>query len=119
MRAFWAAAAISLSLIGSVIPTSAQYFDDPGYGYRGRGYGPSEYGYRDREYDYGDRRYDYGDRGYGYGNREYRVSGYGFDEQEYLRCNPDVLRAVQRGQMESAIAHYRVFGRREHRRLSC
>jgi hypothetical protein len=56
----------------------------------------------------------YGERGRSYGGREY-----GFDEGEYLRCNPDVLRAVRRGQMESGAAHYRVFGRRERRRLSC
>jgi len=45
--------------------------------------------------------------------------GYGFDEREYLRCNPDVARAVRNGQMESGWAHYQVFGRRENRRLSC
>lgn len=56
-----------------------------------------------------------------WGGREYgyRDRGYGFDESEYLRCNPDVRRAVMRGQMESGSTHYQVFGRREGRRLSC
>ena len=67
----------------------------------------------DRGYDRGyDRNYDRGyDRGYD--------RAYGFDEREYLRCNPDVRRAVRRGTMESGIVHYQVFGRREGRRLSC
>ena len=42
-----------------------------------------------------------------------------FDEREYLRCHPDVREAVERGSMESGALHYRVFGRREGRRLSC
>lgn len=42
-----------------------------------------------------------------------------FDEREYLRCNPDVARAVRRGQMPSGWVHYQQFGRRENRRLSC
>ena len=61
----------------------------------------------------------YGGGGYedrGYGGRGY---GGGFDERDYLRCNPDVLRAVRRGQFESGLHHYRTFGRRERRRLSC
>lgn len=60
----------------------------------------------------------YGGRDYGYEGRGYG-GGYGFDEREYLRCNPDVRRAVRRGQMESGIVHYQVFGRYEGRRLSC
>lgn len=66
---------------------------------------------------YPDRRDDYGQ-----GPRrgpESRGRDYGFDEGEYLRCNPDVRRAVANGQMESAAAHYRNFGRRENRRLTC
>jgi hypothetical protein len=61
----------------------------------------------------------YGGRGYGYEGRGYGGDGYGFDEGEYLRCNPDVRRAVRRGQMRSGAAHFREYGRREHRRLSC
>ncbi|WP_336492359.1 hypothetical protein [Methylobacterium nigriterrae] len=56
----------------------------------------------------------YGDRDYGRRDR-----GYGFNEREYLRCNPDVRRAVRRGIVSSGAAHYRVNGRYEHRRLSC
>ena len=61
-----------------------------------------------------DRDSGYRERGRGDGGR-----GYGFDESEYLRCNPDVLRAVRRGQMKSGAVHYQTFGRRERRRLSC
>lgn len=61
----------------------------------------------------------YGGRGYGYEDRGYGGRGYGFNGREYLRCNPDVRRAVRRGTMPSAIYHFRHFGRREHRRLSC
>ena len=43
----------------------------------------------------------------------------GFDEREYLRCNPDVRQAIMRGQMASGAAHYQTFGMREGRRLSC
>lgn len=42
-----------------------------------------------------------------------------FDEDEYLRCNPDVARAVERGQMRSGHIHYKTFGRREGRHLTC
>jgi hypothetical protein len=41
-----------------------------------------------------------------------------FDEGEYLRCNPDVGEAVNRG-TTAAFQHYREYGRREGRRLSC
>ena len=56
-----------------------------------------------------------------YGGRDYgpRDRGYGFNEREYLRCNPDVRRAVRRGIVSSGAAHYRVNGRYERRRLSC
>lgn len=92
MKTFCVVAALTLGFAGSVGSAAAQgYYGDRGYGYEGRGYG---------------------DRGYG-------DRGYGFDEREYLRCNPDVWRAVRRGQMESGFAHYRMYGRREHRRLSC
>lgn len=107
MKAFLAAAAVSLGILGVVSPVSAQprpdYDDYGGRGYRDRG----DYDYRDRDRGYRDRD-DYRGR-----------ANYGFDEREYLRCNPDVRRAVANGQMESGAAHYRVFGRREGRRLSC
>ena len=108
MKAFCAVTIVGLSLIGPVVSAAAQP------------YGGSDYGYRDRGEDrgrggrYRDRDEGYGERGSGYGGR---VSG--FDEREYLRCNPDVRRAVNSGQMESGAAHYKVFGRRENRRLSC
>lgn len=103
MKAFWVMAAVGLSLMGSLGPVSAQRGGD--YGYGGRDDRDRGYGGRDRDYDDRDR----GSRG----------RDYGFNEREYLRCNPDVRRAVNNGQMESAAAHYKVFGRREGRRLSC
>lgn len=99
MKALIAVAALGLGLMG---PTLAQPYGGP------------EYGYRDRDSGYRDRDSGYRDRGYRDRDREFA-----FDEREYLRCNPDVRRAVNRGQMESGAAHYRVFGRREGRRLSC
>ncbi|MBX9931284.1 MAG: hypothetical protein K2Y56_07065 [Methylobacterium sp.] len=103
MKSICAIAIVGLSLTATLATAVAQpyggYGRDRDYGYDDRGRG------RDRGYD--------DDRGRG-GGREY-----GFDAREYLRCNPDVRRAVERGQMESAAAHYRVFGRREGRRLSC
>ena len=98
MKAFCAVAVIGLSLIGFMDSGSSQ-----------------PYGYRDRDYrdrDYRDR--DYRDRDYGY---RHRMSG--FDEREYLHCNPDVLRAVRRGEQPSGWAHYQQFGRRENRQLNC
>ena len=104
------AAVLGLTLLGTLAPASAQYYDGRGDGYRDRG----DYGSRDRGYDRGDRGYgdDRGSRSRGRGD-------YAFDEQEYLRCNADVRRAVVNGQMESGLAHYRKFGVREGRRLSC
>lgn len=106
MKAIYAAAAVGLGLMGSIASVSAQP------------YGGRDYGYEERGRGYGGRDYD-DDRGRGYGGRGYRGRDYGFDEREYLRCNPDVLRAVRRGQMESGALHYQTFGRRERRRLSC
>jgi hypothetical protein len=40
----------------------------------------------------------------------------GFNEREYLRCNPDVARAVAQGRMQSGFMHYQGYGRREGRR---
>jgi hypothetical protein len=109
MNATLKIAVLGLSLVGAVTPALAQP-----YGYGGGGYDRGDYGdrgprYRDRDYD------DYRGRGDGYG----RGGGYGFDAAEYLRCNPDVRRAVRNGQMQSAEFHWRNFGRREGRRLSC
>jgi hypothetical protein len=101
MRKFCVLAAVGLSLIGGVSSASAQF----GGGYRERDY--------DRDYDRRGR--DYDDRGSRYG----RGGGGGFDEREYLRCNRDVLRSVQRGETASGFEHYRIYGRREGRRLSC
>ncbi|GJD33784.1 hypothetical protein [Methylobacterium aerolatum] len=102
MKAICAVSFVVLGIAGSVSAATAQgYYGGGGYegrGYEGRGYGGG--GYEDR----------------GYGGRGY---GGGFDERDYLRCNPDVLRAVRRGQFESGLHHYRTFGRRERRRLSC
>lgn len=106
MKAIYAVAAVGLGLMGSIATVSAQPYASRDYGYEERGRG---YGNRD----------DDEPRGRGYGRRGYGSRDYGFDEREYLRCNPDVLRAVRRGQMESGAVHYQVFGRRERRRLSC
>ncbi|GEP05261.1 hypothetical protein [Methylobacterium oxalidis] len=102
MKALIAVAALGLSLVG---PALAQPYGGGDYGYRDRGdrYRDRDYGYRDRD--------DYRDRG--------RGRDFAFDEREYLRCNPDVRRAVATGRMESGLLHYRVHGRREGRRLSC
>lgn len=40
----------------------------------------------------------------------------GFDEDAYLACNPDVLRAVSTGQFASGFEHFMIFGRHESRR---
>ncbi|MCJ2140955.1 hypothetical protein [Methylobacterium sp. E-066] len=105
MKAFLAAVAVGFGVMSALGPAVAQRGPDYGYGDR-------DYGGRDRD-DYRGRDRDYRDRGYG--ERAYG----GFDEREYLRCNPDVRRAIANGQMESGAAHYRTFGRREGRRLSC
>lgn len=109
MKALFTMAVVGVSLMGSLGLATAQPYGGGDYGYRDRGdrYRDHDDGYRDRG--------GYGDRG-GYRERGY---GGGFDEAEYLRCNPDVRRAVNNGQMESGAAHYKTFGRREGRRLSC
>ncbi|MCJ2096500.1 hypothetical protein MKK67_28925 [Methylobacterium sp. J-072] len=106
MKAFLAAIAVGFGVMSALGPAVAQRGPDYGYGDR-------DYGGRDRDDDYRGRDRGYRDRGYG--ERAYG----GFDEREYLRCNPDVRRAIANGQMESGAAHYRTFGRREGRRLSC
>ncbi|KQP61234.1 hypothetical protein ASF39_00545 [Methylobacterium sp. Leaf108] len=65
---------------------------------------------RPRRYDNDDRMRDRGDQ---------RAPRARFDEDEYLRCHPDVRRAVERGDLESGALHYRTFGRREGRKLTC
>jgi SAM-dependent methyltransferase len=40
-----------------------------------------------------------------------------FDEQAYLRANPDVAEAISSGELDSGRIHFDVFGRREGRRL--
>jgi hypothetical protein len=107
MKAFCTIATLGLTLIGAVGSASAQYYGRPDsygrdYGYEERG-GPR---YRERD--------NYEERGPRSRGRENA-----FDERTYLRCNPDVRRAVVNGQMESGWAHYQKHGRREGRRLSC
>ncbi|KTS28378.1 hypothetical protein NS228_18875 [Methylobacterium indicum] len=143
MRTFGVMAVVGLGLLGAVGTASAQSWG-PDYGYRDRDYRDREYRSRDSDYrdrDYRDRRDDYGrrddyrsrDRDYGYRERD-RDRDYGardrdrgsrdngaaaFNEREYLRCNPDVARAVLAGKMESGYKHFRVHGFREGRKLSC
>src|SRR3954466_11406743 len=113
MKALCAIAAVGLTLMGSIGPAAAPPYGGPGYGYgdRDRGYGDRDRGYRDRDDGYRERGPAYRERG--------RDRGYAFDEREYLRCNPDVRRAVNLGQMQSGFVHYQGYGRREGRRLSC
>lgn len=109
MKALFACAAVGLSLIAPMGPASAQYYE------------PREY-YEERGPRYRERDYDYSERGPRYRDHEgprYRERAYAFDERWYLRCHPDVLRAVRRGQMESAWVHYQRHGRAEGRRLRC
>ena len=119
MKALCAIAAAGLMLMGPVAPAFAQYGGpDYDYGYRDRDrerdyWRGREYG-RDRDYRYRERDREYGERGPRRPDR-----GYGFNEREYLRCNPDVARAVAQGRMQSGFIHYQGYGRREGRRLSC
>ena len=109
MRTFCVVAAVGLSLIGGIGAASAQSYGRPGYDYgdRNDGYADRDRGFRERDRGYDDR-----------GPRS-RGRDYGFDEREYLRCNPDVRASVMRGETRSGAWHYQTFGRREHRRLSC
>lgn len=106
MKPFWLALAVGATLLGSVATAPAQRYyqqdddEDDGPPMRGRG------GYEYQQRDYAPQ------RGRGGG-------GYGFSESEYLKCNPDVRRSVQRGETVSGAEHYRIYGRREGRRLSC
>ncbi len=139
MRTIGVMAVIGLGLIGAVGTASAQSWG-PDYGYRDRDreyrsrdgdYRDRDYrdrGYRDRSEDYGRRdEYrrdrDYGsrdrDRDYRDRDREAPRGAAAFNEREYLRCNPDVARAVLAGKMESGYKHFQVHGFREGRKLSC
>jgi hypothetical protein len=104
MKAFCAIATVGLSLMALIGPATAQRGDGYGGGGYDRGYRGRDEGYRDDGYR------DRGPR---------RERAYGFDEDEYLRCHPDVRRAVMSGRMDSGARHYRDHGRREGRRLSC
>lgn len=148
MKTLWITAFAGLCLVSTMDLASAQRGgrdygceeredDVRGYdGERGRGGDRNEDGRRlerRRDYDDGrdgersrgydersrDRRYDDEDRGMERrrGSAEERDAA--FDEDEYLRCNPDVRKAVENGAMKSAEFHYRKFGRREGRRLTC
>ncbi|MGE7416462.1 hypothetical protein [Methylobacterium tarhaniae] len=125
-------AAIGLGLIGAVGTASAQSWGGPDYGYRDREYRSRDSDYRDRDFrdrGYRDRRDEYGrrddyrdrDRDYGARDRDRgpRGSGAAFNESEYLRCNPDVARAVFAGKMQSGYKHFQIHGFREGRKLSC
>ena len=117
MKPLCAAAAVGLSLIGVMGPATAQPYGDRYYGDRDRGFRDRDYGDRGsraRGGDFGDREDDYRGRG-----RSDRRGDDGFDEGAYLRCNPDVRKAVERGTMPSGALHYQRFGRKEGRRLSC
>ncbi|KMO33627.1 hypothetical protein VQ02_20320 [Methylobacterium variabile] len=121
MRTFGVVAVVGLGLLCAAGAASAQSWGGPDYGYRERDYRDRDYGYRDRGPDYGRRDYESRDRDYGYRDRDRgsRDRAFSFDEREYLRCNPDVLRAVRSGQMESGYKHFQVHGRREGRKLTC
>lgn len=86
-------------------------YDNGRNGERGRRYDEDRDRQRGREYD--------DDRGRERSRGSQEEPEAAFDEDEYLRCNPDVARAVKRGEMASGYLHYRTFGRREGRRLTC
>lgn len=126
MKRFLAAAVVLAGLTGTSAYVAAQpYYGD---GYRERSYDDRDRRDRDyrrgddrrSDYDRRDRDYDRRDRG-GYDDRDRgRGRGASFDEREYLRCNPDVRRAVSQGKFGgSGFNHYQEYGRRENRRLSC
>src|SRR4029078_9807988 len=75
-------------------------YREPGPRYRERDYRYEERGPRYRQWDYG-----YEERG-----PRSRDGRYAFNEREYLRCNPDVLHAVRRGEIASGVQHYLTFG---------
>ncbi|POR40383.1 hypothetical protein [Methylobacterium sp. V23] len=143
MKTLWGVALVGLSLVVVSDPVFAQRdgrdygsdqrengdrsFSEREYGGRSRGYDDDN---EERPRDRGRRSDEDQDRqrsrGYDDDGRERqrdRRPSEGreadFDEGEYLRCNPDVRRAVEHGEMASGAVHYRTFGRREGRRLTC
>lgn len=144
MKTLWTTALVGLCLTGGMDPVAAQRggrdygYDEREYGGRSRGYDEDDErprrgrGYdddsRDRErgrrYDEDrgrerNRGYDDEDRGRERGRGYREESEAEFDEEEYLRCHPDVRRAVKRGEMASGASHFKLFGRREGRSLTC
>lgn len=125
MKKLCAVIAIGIGLVGPALAQPYGYGRDGGYGrdegYRDRGYRDRDSDRRDYDRRDNDRR-DYGRRDddrRDFGRRDDGRRNAGFDEQEYLRCNPDVRRAVISGQAKSGLQHYRLFGIRENRKLSC
>jgi hypothetical protein len=120
MKSLCAVAALGLSLVASVGSTLAQPYGAPGYGYPDRDYRYEERGprYRDRDYRYEEPGPRYQER-YEERRPRSRDGGYAFNEREYLRCHPDVRRAVRRGELSSGTEHYLIYGRSEGRRLRC
>ena len=90
-----------LALLSGVASALAQPYgyDRGDYGGRDRGYGDRDRDRDRRDYDRDDDRGSRGQRG-----------DYAFDEQAYLRCNPDVRRAVISGAVKSGLFHYRKVG---------
>jgi hypothetical protein len=141
MRTLWVVALVGLSLVVVIDPASAQRdgrdfgsdqrengdrsFSEREYGDRNRGYDddneerPRERGRRYDEDQDRQRSRGYDDDGRQRDRRPSDGREAEFDEDEYLRCNPDVRRAVEQGEMASGAVHYRTFGRREGRRLTC
>jgi len=110
------ATVLSLALLSGVAPAFAQPYGGRDYGYDRGGYDRGDYDRRDRDYGSRDRR-DY-DRDNDRGSRGGR-GDYAFNEEEYLRCNPDVRRAVIGRAIKSGLEHYRKVGMAEGRKLSC
>lgn len=100
------------------------YNDDDRPGERGRSYDNGQSNERRRRYDEDrdrqpGRGYDNDDRRRKRNRGSQQEPEAAFDEEDYLRCNPDVAQAVERGQMPSGDFHYKTFGRREGRHLTC
>ncbi|POR40067.1 hypothetical protein CRT23_25860 [Methylobacterium sp. V23] len=98
--------------------------DDDGPRERGRSYDNGQGNERRRRYDedrdrHPSRGYDNNDRGRKRNRGSEQEPEAAFDEDEYLRCNADVRRAVEQREMASGEFHYRTFGRREKRQLTC
>ena len=110
------ATVLGLALLSGAAPAFAQPYGGRDYGYDRGDYGPRDRGYGDRGYGDRDRR-DY-DRDYDRGSRGGR-GDYAFNEAEYLRCNPDVRRAVIGRAIKSGLEHYRKVGMAEGRKLTC